>query len=185
MANEHIQMQKQLKSLKYKSKKKKVLKLKALKKYNLIFRIKSTIFKPKFLSIVKSLKETKKIKMQINIKLTPNNVFCTLRNLSNSKTLLARSSGSYKLNVSKKKLKFSNKLILNLFLKEVKMHIKNVLLIVQLSGPLKLRKVIIKQLSTQLRAKELVIKTKELKCFNGCRVKKKKRKKQRSLKVYK
>ena len=87
--------------------------------------------------------------------------------------------------MSKKKLKFSNKLILNLFFKEIKIHLKNVLLFVQLSGPLKLRKAIIKQLSTRLRHKEIIIKTKELKCFNGCRAKKKKRKKQRSLKVYK
>ena len=177
-------MQKHLKSLKYKSKKSGI-KVKLLKKYKLIFRVKPNVFKPKFVSIVKTLKENKKTKIQLNIKLTPNNVFCTLRNLSTSKTILARSSGSYKLNVSKKKLKFSNKLILNLFFKEIKIHLKNVLLFVQLSGPLKLRKAIIKQLSTRLRHKEIIIKTKELKCFNGCRSKKKKRKKQRSLKVYK
>lgn len=177
-------MQKQLKNLRYKHKKQKsILKTKVINKFKTIFKTKQVTFNPNFVNIVNGLQSKRKLK--VTIKLTPNNVFCTLKNLKTSKTVLTRSSGSYKISVSKKKLKFSNKLILQLFIRELKPFINDNLIILQLSGPLKLRKSIIKQFAINLKNKELIIKTKELKCFNGCRPKKKKRKKQKGLKVYK
>lgn len=177
-------MQKQLKSLKYKYKKQKpIVKPKVLNKFKTIFKTKQVTFNPNFVNTVNSIKSKNKLK--VTVKLTPNNVFCTLKNLKTAKMLLARSAGNYKISVSKKKLKFSNKLILQLFIRELKPFIKDNLIILQLAGPLKLRKSIIKQFAISLKSKELIIKTKELKCFNGCRPKKKKRKKQKGLKVYK
>jgi len=184
VGNELIRMQKQLKNLRHKHKKQKLLlKPKVLNKFKTIFKTKQVTFNTNFINIISGIQS--KRKLRVTIKLTPNNVFCTLKNIKTSKTLLTRSSGSYKISVSKKKLKFSNKLILQLFIRELKPFIKDNLIILQLSGPLKLRKSIIKQFAISLKSKELIIKTKELKCFNGCRPKKKKRKKQKGLKVYK
>jgi len=174
-------MQKQLKNLKYKHKN--LLKPQDLRKLKSLFRNKPQVFNTVFTNLFKRERQQRKLK--IIIKLTPNNIFCTLVNFPLNKNLLTKSAGSYKMNISKKKLKFSNKIILQNFLKSVNPFSKNNFIIIQISGPLKLRKAIIKQLATKFMYRKIVIKVKELKSFNGCRPKKKKRKKKKGLRILK
>ena len=165
---------------KYKNISKKKKSIRRLKK---IFKHKNYYFNPTFQTVVHSKKST--IKYQININVTPNNIFCTLKNLSSKKIVLIGSSGKYKLNVSKKTLKFKQKIIISHFIEEIKKYLKKNLSIVYITGPIKIRKNIIKQISIMLKNYRFLVKIKELKCFNGCRPKKKKRKKQKGLRIFK
>lgn len=119
-----------------------------------------------------------------------NNIFCTLVDVFNKKTILNISSGKYKMNTSKKKLRYNTKMILKLFLKDISSYLKNKnnSFIIQIISPIKNRKQIIRFLREKLKKikrKNLIIYLKVLKCFNGCRPKKKKRKKRRQLRIFK
>jgi len=137
---------------------------------------------PKLLKIYTEKKKFKKA-LIINIRLTPNNVFCTLRN--NFKTFYICSGGKYNLRVSKKNLRFNNKLILLRFLKKIKKKIKKRFLFIHLSSPIKIRKRIIKQLTYFCRHNKKIIQFKHKKCFNGCRAIKSRRKKRKGFRILK
>ena len=135
----------------------------------------------------------KRINFQLNIRITPNNVFCTLKDLIKNKILIIKSAGLMKLKVSKKTLKFAHRLIIknfidsiHIFLKQVKTK-KNIgpKLLLSIRGPLKLRTRIINQFLILLKRNRIIIRVLSLKCFNGCRPKKQKRKKQKGLRVFK
>ena len=187
MDNEHIQMLKQKKKLKFKYKYKKktfLLKNKTLLRLKKTFKYKPYFINPIFQNIINAKLENK-IVFKINIRVTPNNVFCTLKDLNRNKVLIVSSAGKYKLNVSKKTLRFGNKIIIQNFIEEIRLYTKKELLLINISGPIKIRKNIIKQLSLLLKGIKLIICLKDLKSFNGCRVKKKKRKKQKGLRIFK
>jgi len=93
-------MQKQLKNLKYKHKN--LLKPQDLRKLKSLFRNKPQVFNTVFTNLFKRERQQRKLK--IIIKLTPNNIFCTLVNFPLNKNLLTKSAGSYKMNISKKKI---------------------------------------------------------------------------------
>ena len=167
---------------------KKKLRLKQKKSQALIFNLKqkSYPFTSVFQQIVKA---TKKINFHITIRVTPNNVFCTLKDVIKNKILLIKSAGLVKLKVSKKTLKFANKLIVQNFIEQILPILQSKTeqkVILSIRGPIKIRKTIIKQF-TLLALKNilLVLQVLSLKCFNGCRPKKKKRKKQKSLLILK
>jgi hypothetical protein len=124
----------------------------------------------------------------ITIKIKPNNVFCTFSD--NKKTLYTTSSGKCNLNTSKKTLKYTTKRIIQSFLYNIKKHLTAVkktdqYFIVNLTSPKKIYVPILKQLQGQLKKKDLIINFKSKKYFNGCRPAKKKRKKQKSLRIFK
>ena len=124
----------------------------------------------------------------ITIKIKPNNVFCTLMN--NNKTIYITSSGKCNLNTSKKTLKYHTKIILQSFLYNIKKYLNtnkknNKYFIIRLISPKKSRKPVLKQLQKQFQKKDLVINLTSKKSFNGCRPAKKKRKKQKSLRIFK
>jgi ribosomal protein S11 len=175
-------MLRQKKSFKFKFKNisKKKRSIKRLKK---IFKHKNYYFNPIFQTLLNTKKEI--VKTQININVTPNNIFCTLKDLSRNKILLIGSSGKYKINISKKTLKFKQKIIVLNFIEEIKKYLTKKLTIICITGPIKIRKNIIKQISLLLKNYKFLIKIKEVKCFNGCRPKKKKRKKQKGLRIFK
>lgn len=175
-------MLKQKKNYKFKFKNisKKKRSIKRLKK---LFKHKNYYFNPILQTVLHTKKNT--VKYHININVTPNNIFCTLKNLNKKKIVLIGSSGKYKLNISKKTLKFKQKIIILNFIEEIKKYLKKNLSIVYLTGPIKIRKNIIKQISLLLKNYRFLIKIKELKSFNGCRPKKKKRKKQKGLRIFK
>jgi len=175
-------MQKRKKT-KYKHKGLKPKKLKILKK-----RIRNSSFfnNAKLINFGTIISEKEIMNYQLNIRITTNNVFCTLKNLRTNKILLVRSAGIYKLNVSKKNLKFLSKLIIQKFIDEIKDKFKIKLAIIILTSPIKNRKIIIKQLKQlYIKGSKFIIKVNELKVFNGCRPKKKKRKKQKGLRIFK
>ena len=108
-------MLKQKKKLKftYKYKKKIVLlKSKTLLRLKKTFKYKPYFINPIFQNIINSKLENK-IGYKISIRITPNNVFCTLKDLLKNKVLIVSSAGKYKLNVSKKTLRFANKIIIH------------------------------------------------------------------------
>jgi hypothetical protein len=52
-------------------------------------------------------------------------------------------------------------------------------------GPKKIKKLVLEVISNNLKAKNLIIDVKSKKCFNGCRPPKKRRKKQKCLRIFK
>lgn len=136
---------------------------------------------PIFVDLYKN--HLKNFTKQIHIKVKPNNVFCTLNDLN--KTVYTTSSGKCNLNTSKKTLRYTTKIILQSFLNNIKNYLKQDFFILHLTSPKKLRIAILKQLQTTFKKKELIINIKGKKYFNGCRPAKKKRKKQKSLRIFK
>ena len=63
------------------------------------------------------------------------------------------------------------------FLKSIKKKIKIKQLLLKITGPIRIRKRLLKDLGVHLKNVNLIVETTSLKCFNGCRAAKKKRKK--------
>jgi ribosomal protein S11 len=136
-----------------------------------------------FGGIVEFFKKTKEY-LVLTIRLTQNNVFCTLRN-KDKKTILIGSGGKYKIKTSKNRIKFSSDIILKSFLKEIKDKISKNKLLINITAPKKLKKKIINQLSQTIKNKTMIININHKKSFNGCRPKKQKRKKRKGLRIFK
>jgi ribosomal protein S11 len=174
---------------KYKErKKKKALVGKRLKiriRVRKVLRKTSNFLNPQFQKF-KSISQERLLLEKLSIRITPNNVFCTLKNLKTGKTLLVGSSGKYKIKISKKNLRFTYKIIVGSFLKEIKRKMKKSKLLVSIIGPIRIRKALVKQIVKVLpKKKQLIINVDAKKCFNGCRPQKKRRKKQRGLRIFK
>jgi len=159
-------------------KNKKTLRVVRLRK-NFIFT--SNPANPIFTDVSKT--HLKNFNKQIHIKIKPNNVFCTLNDFN--KTLYTTSSGKCNLNTSKKTLRYTTKIILQSFLNNIKSYLEQDFFILNLTSPKKLRIAVLKQLQTTFKKKELIINIKGKKYFNGCRPAKKKRKKQKGLRIFK
>ena len=163
---------------KYKKRNKRVMRVRK------IFKSKSNFINPRFQGVL-TAKKRLRFSKKLDIRITPNNIFCTLKSLTKNKTLKVGSSGKYKIRTSKKTLKFNSKIILGSFLNEIKHEIKLGHLILNLTGPIRLRKKILKQMTKSLRRNSLTININQKKCFNGCRPQKKRRKKQKGLRIFK
>lgn len=124
-------------------------------------------------------------KILLSVTIKSNNIFCNLSNLSKKKILKSCSSGNYKLNTSRKKLKFNLNIVLNSFLNEIKTAIKNKILFVSIISPLRLRRNVLFLIGETIKQKNVIINIKSNKCFNGCRPSKKKRKKQKGQRFFK
>jgi ribosomal protein S11 len=148
----------------------------------------------------------------ITIRVKPNNTFCTLRSSFHDQ-VISSSSTKYNVKMSKKSLRYNYKIILKAFLKEVSAFIKSDKILFSITAPRKIRRELLRILKVHLEPTELdetldsdkiehqedicddeeyseeptlvVFKLNAKKCFNGCRVRKKKRKKQRGLRIYK
>jgi len=125
---------------------------------------------------------------KITVRSTQNNIYCTLSNISNKKVRFLLSSGKCQLNTSKKNLKFNSKQILKTFLQKIRKQFQgrpSILIVISL--PKRLRKSVLKAIRDSYLKKKsrLIIELKNKKCFNGCRPKKKKRKKQKGLRIFK
>jgi ribosomal protein S11 len=165
-------------SKKQKNKKKYIVKRlrKIYKKFNYKFNI-------YFNEIIQFLKNKILNVQKICLRVTPNNVFCTLSR--NKKTILISSTGKYKIKTSKKKLKFTSKIILKSFLKEIKNKIKTSNILLNIIAPKNLRKLIIDLFLKVLKNKSIIVNIQNKKAFNGCRPKKQKRKKRKGLRLFK
>jgi len=124
---------------------------------------------------------------RLHIKVTSNNIFCNLKTRKKNKTLVFASSGKYKIKTTRKRLRYSIKLVLGAFMNELLLKFTVKRLIIKLIAPKRIKKQIIRFLATFLkdRTKKLIIKILTKKCFNGCRPAKKKRKKQKGLRIFK
>lgn len=142
-------------------------------------------------SLVKDLFITNVYSFVLNIKMTPNNIFCVLRDRKSNKTLLLTTGGILKFNITKKKLKFFNKKVIGKFLGLAKGimgikkrgEIKSV--IVNLCVAKKYRKKIIRLVIKSLYNQQFIFQVEDKKCFNGCRPKKQRRKKRKGLRILK
>jgi ribosomal protein S11 len=162
--------------------KKKLFKAKTIKRLKKIFKYKNS---PNNLKLVQLKKEAQALKLKIVVRVTPNNMFCTLMNMFDGKILCNKSAGIFKIAVSKKKVKFAHKLILLKFLDTIKNKLGTNLIVIKIIGPIKIRKSIVKCLSLNFKHNNLVLHTQPLKCFNGCRPAKARRKKQKGLRILK
>lgn len=150
----------------------------------------------------------------ITIRVKPNNTFCTLRSLFHDQ-MISASSTKYSVKMSKKSLKYNYKIVLKAFLKEVDNFIRSDKILFSITAPKRIRRELIRILKTSMKPTKsdepptlnkmepqvetdnhdtedgvegpsfVVFKLNARKCFNGCRVRKKKRKKQRGLRIYK
>jgi len=184
-----IQKKKYFKKFRRKKKFKAYFFKKLVFKFRRLYRFRShfTSFNSKVLSLKPF---TNECSLKMYLRFRSNNIFCTLINLFENKTILNISSGKYKINTSKKKLKYNTKMILKLFLKDIYSYLKNKKnhIIIQIISPIKNRRQIIRVLKQKLKKinkKRLILYLKPLKCFNGCRPKKRRRKKRRQLRIFK
>jgi ribosomal protein S11 len=133
------------------------------------------------------IKENSKIK-KLNIRIVPNNVFCTLKDIETNNIIKSVSGGSYKLKISKKGLRvYSNQVISN-FLNDIKdIYLKS--LVVVITAPKNVKKqilVLIKKIcDKKVKKKFLLVELTTNKIFNGCRPRKKIRKKRQGLRLFK
>lgn len=137
---------------------------------------------------VLSLQTENKLKKKIVIRVTPNNIFCTLFELVEKKNLYVFSAGKCKIKISKKMLPFNSKIMLQSFftvIKEQQLITSEDSLIVELLGPIKLRKFILEDTYLNFKKNEIIFFVRDKKCFNGCRPKKKRRKKQNKFRILK
>lgn len=124
-----------------------------------------------------------------------NNIFCTLKKKDANKStfLFSRSAGLYLLNVSKKNAKYNHYLIIKKFFNNLNKFIKKknkkvpFYIYIKLTVPFQL----IEKITTLTfinygkYAKFIIINTLEKKIYNGCRPKKKRRKKRQGLRIFK
>jgi ribosomal protein S11 len=149
------------------------------------------LFRKKFIflnSLFQAVANRKEIffASKLNFRITQNNIFCTLVDLVDGKILEVGSAGKYKVKVSKKTLRYNTKMLVSIFLKKIKSRMQKKHIIVSLIGSLRVRKPILKQVFNQFGIKtSITASVNSKKCFNGCRPKKKRRKKQRGLKIFK
>lgn len=149
------------------------------KRYRNIFETKNSILnKMLFLSIPTKLQS-------LTFKVTSNNLFCSL--LQNGKTILNSSAGKEKIKVSKKTQKFSSKILLTSFFYKLKKKLSGTTVYINIIAALKVKFLILRLLKKFIKTKKqtLLINLEHKKCFNGCKQKKKKRKKQRGFRIFK
>ena len=127
----------------------------------------------------------KKIEYNIYIRIIPNNIFCTLKDNERNKTIILISGGILKLKISKKKLKYVNKLLIEKFIYKIKNKLKHKTCVLKISGPKKIIKFVTKQLIFSLNKSKILINALNKKIFNGCRAKKIRRKKRKGLRILK
>ena len=156
---------------------------KALKRLRRLYKYKLNLLNKRYTDILSTLKG---FQLKLFIRIRPNNIFCTLKNINSNKILINKSSGSYKLQTSKKKLKHNTKIMLQYFFKDIESYFKekkNIL--IEVTCGIRLRKQVIKFLKHKIKRKNVILQVNEKSCFNGCRPPKKKRKKRGGLRIFK
>lgn len=160
-----------------------------VKKEN-FFLIKRAIkFKPYGRKFLRKAGKESSLEYTLSIVVKPNNIFCLCACRKTGKTLLSCSSGKYNVKTSKKNLRFTFKIVLNIFFKalnstlNLKSHNKGFIIVI--TAPIKMRRTILYSISNNLKKRNLLIKVNPKKCFNGCRPPKRIRKKRAGLRLLK
>lgn len=130
--------------------------------------------------------------LRLTVRVVPNNMFCHLKDTKTNTVLRSVSSGSYKMKVSKKGIRNYSKLIANAFLKDLRdKSVKlNKPLIAKIIAPVGIRKPLLTIFKNSLFKKfnikkRLLLEIASKKVFNGCRPRKKVRKKRKGLRLFK
>ena len=163
------------------ARKRRLLKKKPIYRF---FKTTRSAFNPK----LQDLFYSRLVRYKICIRVKQNNIFCTFRNIKKNKTLLVASAGKLKIKITKKTFKFLNKRLIQKFLNKIFNFAKkkSLFIIVELIAPIRSRRFIVKYFSFLLKEKcSLFFCFKPVKCFNGCKPKKKKRKKQKKFRLFK
>ncbi len=130
--------------------------------------------------------------LRLTVRIAPNNMFCHIKDTKTNTVLRSFSSGSYKMKVSKKGIRNYSKLIANAFLKDLRdKQIKfNKPLVAKIIAPVGIRKPLLTIFKNSLfkkfnQKKKLLLEVASKKVFNGCRPRKKVRKKRKGLRLFK
>ena len=121
----------------------------------------------------------------LSVRLTQNNVFCTLQNLLDKSILKNVSSGIKQLKTSKKSLKYSCKVIVPSFLATIPRYQQNRILIANIIVPKYLRRFVVLSICNYFKGQRFFLFFNGKKCFNGCRPPKQRRKKHQRYRTFK
>ena len=155
--------------------------LKTARRYRKKYSLKRYALNP----FLRFLLKSKPLLQKISIRISPNNIFCTFVNKF-FKTIHIGSGGKYKIKITKKKLAFNLKMVLQCFFSKIKPMLKTKYVLLKIIAPIRIRKKLIKLLSKHLKTTtNIFIKVEHKKCFNGCRAAKKRRKKRTGFKMFK
>jgi hypothetical protein len=150
-----------------------------------LFNTTFSYYSKKLIVVNKILNSTK---LKAIIRVTANNIFCTIIQKIENKIIYVGSVGKYKLKSSQRKMKFTLKNIIKIFYNKINTLLdkENNSIFIEVIAPLKVKKVLIKGLSFfKKKKKNIVINIKPKKCFNGCIPPKKIRKRKRKMRILK
>lgn len=154
---------------------------------------------------------SKNFQKKIVIKVAQNNFFCSLISLTNNKTIHISSAGRYKIKVSKRKFKKIYINFLNIFFYKIQKHTPILSdFIFLITAPIHIRRKIFNFIQKRIESynkvtlsnklldsratasnenfekyRNILISIPPKKCFNGCRVQKRVRKKRRLYRIFK
>lgn len=132
-----------------------------------------------------SIRSSKKM-YYLSIRVRQNNVFCFIGEILTNRTVFKLSSGNLNINLSKKTLKFNSKKIIPHFFSLLSKNILNSIFLINLITPRFLKRRFFKQIGKFLKnTKHFFFLLNGKKSFNGCRVKKYKRKKRHKYRIFK
>lgn len=152
----------------------------------------SSLFEKKklFLFIKRKLfyYKNEKFKNTVVIRVKANNIFCTLINNLQKKTIFSCAASRYNIKITTKRLKYEIARMLTFFYHDIKAKIQSRYLIIKIISPKYLRVNVYQttfrlfnriKKKTKLAHRVILYQLKDYKAFNGCRKNKKRRKKRR------
>lgn len=135
--------------------------------------------------IIRQVTSNNNLSSCVRINFVTNNVYCTFWSITGKRTFRVRSAGMGQAKPSKRRLFFYGKLFMESFFRELqqwrKKYRKKGMFFFSLKTPKKFRKIILKYISRKMS----VINFEYCKAFNGCKAKKKRRKKRLGFRYFK
>ena len=151
------------------------------------FRKEMSIFNRKLSKANRRVRKVARFSYQVNIRIGPHNIFLNASGLwGKKKTYISETAGTFKVGISKKKLKHVYSIVLSKFYFKLKKIVKKRGVIFEVISPIKIRKKVVKTILYSFKQNWCIVNAIAKKCFNGCRPPKKIRKKrQPRLRLYK
>jgi len=119
------------------------------------------------------------------LRIKQNNLFVTLLNLRTNRVSKIWSCGLYKLNASKRQLKFVTNILLIQMFKYLKKKFRKTNFVIIIRGMSFIKKKVVRKLQFFFRNQMYLLVSKSSKIFNGCRAKKMRRKKYKKFRILK
>lgn len=109
------------------------------------FRKKLSIYNKKFSKTKRGVRKAARFSYQVNIRIGPHNIFLNASGLrGRKKTYISETAGTYKVGISKKKLKHVYSIVLSRFYFKLKKIVKKRGVIFEVISPIKIRKKVVK-----------------------------------------